>query len=597
MKGVLIMIKGGYHGRYLVVNVTDKSWQAVELPESLARDYLGGRGIGTKLLYDLQQGKVDPLAPDNHLIIFTGPLNGTNAPGSSRIIFITKSPQSNAINPASMGGAFPNAFKRTGFDGLVLRGTATGKVWIHITPEGVSFHDATDLWGLTTSETEKRIKEKIGDRCRVACIGPAGENLVRYAAIVSETRTASRGGPGTVMGSKHVKAIAVSGRVEVPIADKEAFKEAVKKVRADQEENPSLVGMQMNGTAGLISVVNAMGGLPTRNFQAGTFEAAEEIAGSAITEHNRIKDFACQSCPVGCGLIAEVKSGPRAGLTTEGPEYESAVMLGSNIGIGDRDIIIAENSLCDEFGMDTISTGNVIGFAMECYEKGLLTDRDTGGLALKWGDGEVALKLIEMIAKKEGIGKRLAGGVARLSKEIPGSESFAMHVKGLELAAYDPRAVFGQALSYATAPRGGEHGRGGYMIVEFFMPDVDLYTHEGKAERAVMLAENACLYDMAGLCSFNFVPVALVPDLVNAVMATQHTEESLRAISKQVITLERTFNIREGFTRKDDTLPPRLFNEPLPEGMAEGKKVEGLDLMLDDYYRLRGWDKEGNPPA
>ena len=589
------MEKGGYYGRYLMVNLSDKSWEIKEMPDQLISEYLGGRGIGTKLLFDLQEGKVDPLSPKNHLIIFTGPINGTNTPGSSRINFITKSPLSNTVNTASMGGSFPNAFKGTGFDGLVVSGKAEDKVWIHITPEGVSFNSAEDLWGLKTSETETVVKEKVGDKCRVACIGPAGEKQVLYAAIVSETRTASRGGVGTVMGSKNLKAIAVSGNIKTPIADKQAMEDVIKKIRDDQKENPSLVGMQMNGTAGLISVVNAMGGLPTRNFQTGTFEAAEEISGSAITEKNRVKGLACASCPVGCSLISEVKSGRFAGTLSEGPEYESTVMLGSNLMISDLDTIIAANFLCDEYGMDTISAGNVIGFAMECYEKGLLTDADTGGLPLTWGNCELVLSLIEMIGKKEGFGERLAQGVARLSKEIPGSDAFAMHVKGLELAAYDPRAVWGQGLSYAIAPRGGEHGRGGYMIVEFFMPDVDLYTHEGKAQRAVEMSENAAIYEISCLCTFNFVPVELVPQLLTAVVGKQYTEESLREAAKRVITLERKFNVREGFSRKDDTLPPRLLNEPLPEGMAEGKKVEGLDIMLDEYYQIRGWDKEGNP--
>ena len=351
----------------------------------------------------------------------------------------------------------------------------------------------------------------------------------------------------------------------------------------------------MNGTAGLISVIDAMGGLPTKNYQTGTFEAAEAISGGTITEKNRIKGFACASCPVGCSLIAEAKAGKFAGTRTEGPEYESTVMLGSNLMISDLDTIIAANYLCDEYGVDTISAGNVIGFVMECYEKGLLTDADTGGLSLTWGNDELVISLIEMIGKKEGFGERLAQGVARLSKEIPGSEAFAMHVKGLELAAYDPRAVFGQGLSYAIAPRGGEHGRGGYMIVEFFMPDVDLYTHEGKAQKAAQMSEDAAIYDLSCLCSFNFVPISLVPQLITAVVGKQYTEESLREITRRVITLERKFNIREGFSREDDTLPPRFLNEPLPEGMAKGKKVEGLDIMLDEYYQIRGWDKEGNP--
>ena len=591
------MKQGGYHGRYLVVNLSEKSWEVEELPDQLASDYLGARGIGSKLLFDLQEGKVDPLSPKNNLIVFTGPLCGTNAPGSSRIMFVTKSPQSNAINATSMGGSFPNAFKGTGFDGLVVSGKSEEKVWIHITPEGVDFNSAEDLWRLNTSETEAAVKERVGDKCRVSCIGPAGENQVLFASVVSETRTAGRGGAGTVMGSKNLKAIAVSGNIKAPIVDKQAMEEAIKKIRDDQNENPSVVGMQMNGTAGLISVVNAMGGLPTKNYQTGTFEAAEEISGSAITEKNRVKGFACASCPVGCSLISEAKTGKFSGTRTEGPEYESTVMLGSNLMISDLDTIIAANYLCDEYGLDTISVGNVIGFTMECYEKGLLSESNTGGLDFTWGNNELVLSLIEMIAEKKGIGERLAQGVARLSKEIPDSEGFAMHVKGLELAAYDPRAVFGQGLSYAIAPRGGEHGRGGYMIVEFFLPDVDLYTHEGKAKRAVELAEVAAIYDMSSLCNFNFIPIAIIPPLITAVVGKQYTEESLREVTRRLITLERRFNIREGFSRKDDTLPSRFLNEPLPEGMAEGKKVEGLDIMLDEYYEIMGWDREGNPPS
>ena len=589
------MSQGGYHGQYLVVNLTDKTIRTERLSDEITSVYLGGRGIATKLLYDSQEAKVDPLSPDNNLIIFTGPVAGTNTPGSSRLMFTTKSPLSNAVNSTSMGGSFPNAFKATGFDGLLITGKSEDPVWLHITPDGVTFNSAEDLWGLKTTDTETAIKKQIDGTCKVACIGPAGENQVLFAAIVSETRTASRGGAGTVMGSKNLKAIAVSGDVKPPIAKKEAFDDVIKKIREDQKENPSVAGMQMNGTAGLISVVNAMGALPTRNFQSGTFEGAEDIAGSAITEKNRVKGFACASCPVGCSLIAEIKSGDYRGTRSEGPEYESTVMLGSNCGIDDLDTIIAANYLCDEYGLDTISAGNVVGFLMECYEKGLVTDTDLGGIKPTWGNGKALLSLLELIAKKEGIGARLAQGVARLSKEIPGSESFAMHVKGLELAAYDPRGVFGQGLSYAIAPRGGEHGRGGYMIVEFFMPDVDLYTHEGKAQRATQMAEDAAMYDLSSLCSFNFVPIPLIPPLISAVTGKDYTEERLREITRRVITLERKFNIREGFSRKDDTLPPRLLNEPLPDGMAAGKKVEGLDLMLDDYYAIRGWDKNGVP--
>ncbi|MCP4714877.1 MAG: aldehyde ferredoxin oxidoreductase family protein [Deltaproteobacteria bacterium] len=591
------MIKGGFYGKYLIVNLTDKSFKVEQLQEEIVLTYMGGRGIGARLLSDLQEAGVDALAPENNLILFSGPLNGTNAPGSSRLMFTTKSSLGNSINTTSMGGSYPNAVKKTGYDGIVISGKAADKTWIHISPDGVSFHSAAELWGLQASEAEEKIKAASSKKCHVACIGPAGEKLVRFAAIVSETRTAGRGGGGSVMGSKNLKAIAVSGNVKTPVADKEAFKEAVKKVRDDQTENPSVIGMQMNGTAGLIGVVNAMGALPTRNFQQGTFDAADDISGYAITEHNRVEAFFCQSCPVGCSLRSEIKSGAYKGTIVEGPEYESAVMLGSNLMIGNRDTICAANFLCDEYGLDTISTGNVIGFAMECYEKGLLTDKDTGGLKLEFGNDEIVLQLIKMIGVREGIGDRLAEGVKRLAEQIPGSEDFAMHVKGLEIAAYDPRAVFGQGLSYAIAPRGGEHGRGGYMIVEFFMPDVDLYTHEGKAERAAQMSEQAAMYDLSGLCSFNMVPTALVPELVNAVVGTSYSEDDVRELTRNTMTQERRFNCREGLTRADDTLPLRLLNEPLPDGMAAGKIVEGLDIMLDEYYAIRGWDTNGNPPA
>jgi aldehyde:ferredoxin oxidoreductase len=352
----------------------------------------------------------------------------------------------------------------------------------------------------------------------------------------------------------------------------------------------------MNGTAGVVSVSNAMGILPTKNFQTGTWEAAEETSGAAIAEKIRIKSMACASCPVGCSLISEIKTGKFAGTKIEGPEYESTVMLGSNLLISDLNMIAAANHLCDEFGLDTISTGNVIGFAMECYERGLLTDKDTGGLALTWGNGDLVLSLIEMIALKQGFGKRLAQGVARLSKEIPGSEGFAMHVKGMEIAAYDPRGVNGQGLSYAISPRGGDHGKGGYMIVEVFMPDSDLYTYVGKAAKAAHMANNGAILDSGSFCNFNFIPDDLVPGLLTAVVGEEYSEARLRNIANRIITLERRFNIREGFSRKDDTLPARLLKEPLPEGMAEGKTVTGLDIMIDEYYEIRGWNKEGNPP-
>jgi aldehyde:ferredoxin oxidoreductase len=299
---------------------------------------------------------------------------------------------------------------------------------------------------------------------------------------------------------------------------------------------------------------------------------------------------------VACSNLSEIKSGKYKGVRTEGPEYESAAMFSANLGIDNPDTVLAANYLCDEWGMDTISCANVIGFAMECYQKELLTKEDTGGLELTWGNSDVVLELVNLIGKKQGFGSRLGQGVAALSKEIPGSESFAMHVKGLELAAYDPRGIYAQALSYATAPRGGEPGRGGFMIQEFFDNDAELYTYVGKAKKVVYAAEESAIYDLTTMCTFCLVPLNLAADMLQQVMGIEFTEESLRVTVHKTMNLERKFNNREGFSKEDDTLPDRLLNEPLPEGTAEGKKVEGLDIMLAEFYEIMGWDEQGNPP-
>ena len=585
-------------GQILKANLTTGETGLFFIPPEWERQYLGGASLGARMLYDRLTPELVPLSPQAPLLFINGPLSGTAGPVVGRSVVCARSPLTGLWGESNFGGFWGAELRLCGYLGLWVEGRAETPVYLWIQDQKVEVRSAIHLWGLDTYQTQAAIQAELdAGKISVAAIGPAGEKIIPYALILTDHgRVAGRTGMGAVMGSKNLKAIAVSGTSKTPIADRAAYDEAVKQIRENQKENPTVVGMQMNGTAGLISVVNVMGALPTKNFQTGTFEAAEEIAGSAITEKNRVKGFACASCPVGCSLISEIKSGAFAGRRSEGPEYESTVMLGSNLNISNLDTIIAANYLCDELGLDTISAGNVIGFAMECYEKGLLTDADTGGISITWGNGDALLSLLELIAKKEGIGTRLSQGVARLSKEIPSSEAFAMHVKGLELAAYDPRGVFGQGLSYAIAPRGGEHGRGGYMIVEFFLPDVDLYTHEGKAARAIELAELAAVYDMTCLCNFNFVPLELIPPLINAIVGGNYTEADLRAIARRTITLERRFNIREGFSRKDDTLPPRLLNEPLPDGMAAGKKVEGLDIMLDEYYTIMGWDKEGIPP-
>ncbi len=591
------MTIGGFFGRYLILDLASGKSEIKPLPDKTIVDYLGARGIASKLLFDLQEGGVDPLGDESHLIVFTGPVAGTGTPGSSRLAFVCKSPLGNFINASGMGGRYPIAFKRTGFDGLILKGRSKEKVWLHLTPDGISIHSAGDIWGMKSTEAEEAVKSRIDGKARVCSIGPGGEKQVLFAAIVSETRTAARGGTGTVMGSKNVKAIAVSGQEKTPIVDKDTVKKEIKLTRDHQKENPALIGMQMSGTAGMVAIIDGMGGLPTKNFQTGTFEGAMNFNGATIAETVKVKAVACASCPVACSVISEIKAGKYKGIKTEGPEYETAVMFGSNLGVDDINTILTANYRCDEWGLDTISTGNVIGFAMECFEKGLITKDDTGGLELTWGNDPVVLELVELIGKNEGFGARLAKGVAALSREIPGSHDFAMQVKGLELAAYDPRAVFSQALSYAISCRGGDHGRGGYMMVEFFETgDVDFYTHVGKAKKVVKQAELSAVYDLASICTFNFIPEDLIANLLQAIMGLELTPEIIRKTVRKTMDIERKFNNREGFTKKDDTLPPRLLNEPLPEGTAAGKKVEGLEIMVSEFYEIMGWDEEGNPP-
>jgi len=602
----------GYMGKILRVNLS-KSKITEEFPdENILRMFLGGSGIATKYLFDEVKKGTDPLGPDNKLIFMTGPLTGTPSPSTGRYIVVAKSPLTGFWGQANSAGFWGTNFKRSGFDGVIFEGISPKPVYL-VTDEGkAELEDAKHLWGKNTSETTRLIREEHGERFRVACIGIAGENLVKYAAVINDAdhpnwgRAAGRCGMGTVMGSKRLKAIASRGEKKIEVADEDVYREEARK-RYDWVNQGFLkITLEVYGTAAILDMVNVRGGLPTRNWQTGVFPGAENVNGTAINENILTERKPCFACPIACGRLSEIKTGPYASKG-EGPEYESLGALGVMCGIDNLEAITLAHFLSNEYGLDVISTGSTIAFAMECYEKGVLTEKDTNGLELKFGDPDVMIKLVHKIAKREGIGNLLAEGTKIVSEKLnKGTERFAMHVKGLEMPAYDPRAAKICGLAFVTANRGGCHITGyvegptfievPHLIVE--EADVgDILQEIPETTKVVKDLEDAfAVFDAVGGCKFMGM-VLTAEDwatLISTLTGWEFTASDFRRTGERIYNLERVFNVREGLTRADDTLPKRLLEEPLPEGPAKGQVVD-LEPLLDAYYKFRGWDKNGKP--
>lgn len=600
----------GFMGRVLRVNLTSDEISEEPTPEKDARMFLGGSGLATKYLFDELEKGVDPLGPENKIIYMTGPLTGTISPSSGRFSAVTKSPLTGFWGEANSGGQWGRDLKRSGFDGIIVEGKREKPVYLVIDDGKAELKDGEEIWGRGVKEATKTIKERLGNRFNVSCIGVAGENLVRYSAIMNDVhRALGRCGLGAVMGSKRLKAIAVAGGQEIDLADREAFNEAAKKARDFANESLLKMTLEVYGTAMVLDLVNIKGGFPTRNWQSGHCSYADDINGIAINEKILVGRKACFACPIACGRVIEIKSGKYA-CKGEGPEYESLGALGAMCDVDDLEAITYAHLLCNEYGLDTISTGSSIAFSMECYEKGILTTADTDGLELEFGDADVMIELIHKIARREGIGDLLAEGTKRASEKLgQGSERFAMHVKGLELPAYDCRATKITGLAFATANRGGDHITGyvqgptfldiPYLIVEeSAIQDAQV---ENPAEaRVVKEMEDALtVFDSVGCCKF--LGMALMAEDVAPVVANatgwEFSASDLRKAGERIYNLARAFNVREGCTRADDTLPPRLLEEPLLEGPAKGLVVD-LDPLLDAYYEFRGWHKAtGSPTA
>ena len=606
------MFKTGraYCGKILTVDLSKKQVKEEPIKTEWVQKFIGGKGLGIRYLYDLVKPGTDPFSPDNVVIFMTGPLTGTVASTMSRLASITKSPLTGTMSDSYSGGYFPAELKFAGFDGVIVGGRAAKPVYLWVKDGQAELRDASHLWGKGVFETTDLIVKESGEHPtryiegpKVGCIGPAGENKVRYAAVAYDKHHfAGRGGTGAVMGSKNLKAICVRGTKQAKslrINSEPAFLEMVKEiVKKEIQENPDEESLIKEGTPSVVNMSQGAGLLPTRNFQTGVFPEADKINTDALFDTILVKHMTtCFSCAIGCRNITRVRDGKYAGLEGEGPEYETLALCGSNLGISDIRVIMKFNEECSDLGLDTISAGNVCGWAMELFERGIITAKDTGGLELGFGNSDVAVALPRLIALRKGIGDTLAEGVAGASKRIgKNSERYAMHAKGQEYPAYDPRGSFGMALAYSTSDRGADHNRAWPVGYDAF-GKIDPFTIEGKAELVQKDQIRTSLKWSATMCDFLAANLSLIARLLNSACETDYTEDSIQTVGKRIWTMTRLFNIREGFSRKNDLAPPRVYLDPLPEGNPKGKVVPEQDYqkMLSEYYRLWGWDEQGRP--
>ncbi|MEM0385654.1 MAG: aldehyde ferredoxin oxidoreductase family protein [Nitrososphaeria archaeon] len=596
---------GGYVGKIGVIDLTDGSVRIEDTCEVLGKKYLGGKGYALALLYEYakeleEKGKalsdLDPLGPDNAIVFATGPATGVPgfpSPGRYHVMAL-RSPLTGSIGSANSGGEWGPFLKFAGFDMLFIKGAADSPVYISVVDGCIEICDASDYWGKNVFDTDDLLKKEVcGKNVSVACIGAAGENLVPMANIVNDKhRAAGRTGLGAVMGSKFLKAIVVSGSGSVPVADMEKFREASREALEKERKNSvTAEGLPTYGTAILVNVINNAGMLPFKNWQFGYNPEADKISGETLAKNYLVKRRPCWGCNIACGRVTSVKTGPYQILLTEGPEYESIWALGNSTGVMDMEAVIKANHLCDEFGLDPISTGSTIAAAMELRQRGLIKDEYLHGMDLSFGNAATLVESIWRIAHKDGFGKYMALGSKRLC-EIFGAPELSMSVKGLEMPAYDPRGAKGIGLNYATSNRGGCHVTGYTISPEILgLPaKIDPLTIEGKAQWVKTFQDFTCVVNSAVNCLFTTFALGAADyaNLLSAVTGWTFTEDEIMKIGERIYNLERLIMSKFGFTDKDDTLPPRLTSEPMPEGPVKGQIVE-LEQMKKEYYRLRGW--------
>lgn len=586
----------GYNGKVLRINLSDNTIKVEPLNLEVAQKYIGARGLGVKTLIDEIDPKVDALSPDNKFIVATGPVTAAPMPTSGRYMVITKAPLTGTIGISNSGGHFGAELKRTGYDMLIIEGKSEKPVYLSITDDQVEIKDANLVWGKIVSETTKEL-QKIHDKARVLCIGPAGEKLSYMASVMNDVdRAAGRGGVGAVLGSKNLKAIVVKGTGKVKVSDVEnAQAVSQAKVKILKEDPVAGGGLPTYGSAVLVNIINENGILPVNNFQKGYTDQADEISGETMTEKTLVKKVPCYRCPIACGRWVKLRDGREVG----GPEYETLWAFGSDCGNYDIDSINEANEYCNEYGLDTISTGATIAAAMELYEKGIIKDEEieNDGLSLKWGDAKSIVEWTKKIGLREGFADKLANGSYRLCESY-GHPEYSMTVKKQELAAYDPRGVQGHGVNYATNNRGGCHIKG-YMInpeILGYPEKLDRFAIEGKGAYTKVFQDLTAVIDSMGVCVFTTFGLGAQDyvDMYNAVCGDIYNVETLLEAGDRIWNLEKIFNLKAGINSSEDTLPKRLLEEAMPEGPTAGH-VHQLKELLPQYYEARGWSKEGVP--
>jgi len=606
---------GGYAGKYLRVDLSHGIIKIIPLPEELVSQFLGGNGFGTKILWDEVGRDVNPLSPENKLIFATGPLTGTIFPTAGRLEVISKSPLTGIYGDANAGGHFTPELKRSGFDMIIFEGKSPKPVYLWVHNGEAEIRDASNVWGKGTHETESILRSDLADnRVQVTSIGPAGENLVRYAAVMTHGCAAARSGVGCVMGSKNLKAVAALGNLEIPIAKRDEYLKACLDAQKEILKNPFTPGLSRYGTPQLSVPMSEVGRFPTKNHQQGHFEFVEDTSAERIEKDHFIRKIACFACPIGCHHVVEVKEGKHKGVALV-LEYETVNALGARCWNRDLPSIIRADYLCDDYGLDAISTGASIAFAMELSEKGILTRSDTD-LDLMWGNADTVLELVTRIAYRKELGNILAEGVRRAAEAIgKGSEYYAMHIKGQEVSAQDGRAQQSMGLAQATSSRGADHLKGFPTIDEMgypteavqrygkqYLPEIVDPIQTKYKPMVVKDGEEFCaVIDSVGICKFGTLfPPALYWEPIAAALSLITGMElnvpKLKAIGERIVNLQRMYNVRHGITRKDDRQPRRMLEEKSPSGRAKGHVVY-LDRMLDEYYALRGWDKQTGLPT
>jgi len=585
-----------YMNKLLSVDLSSGRVSDEPLNQRYAEQFIGGSGLAARYLYDRVDGTTDPLGPDNPLLFMAGPLVGTAGPACGRYVVCALSPATGLWGEANSGGEFGAQMRFAGYDGIILRGQSPRPVFLSVVEGTARLHDASALWGKDSYATQSIVKEQLGEsKASVACIGPAGEHLVKFAAVMNdEGRAAGRSGMGAVMGSKNLKAIAVRGRQPIELADSQRFKDAIHQAFLALKEDFTASMLRDTGTAGAVEFLMSIGDMPARYFTQGYLANADKLSGGTMAESILVKNGACYRCPIACWRVTAIKEGPYRQAQIDGPEYETVAALGSLLQSDNLEAVAYAGHLCNAYGMDTISVGSTIAFAYYLFNQEIITEKETGGLTLRWGDIDTAIRLIPMIAQRQGFGAILAEGTKRLGQRF-NAEELAVQVNGLEVPMHDPRALSGLALIYATSPRGACHNQGDMYLVDMGhgvdalgIAPGEKTSSAGKAVNAVRIQDWRSTYNSLIMCIFSNPEPQTIADMLNAATGWEMSLRDLMAVGERVWNLKRALNNRRGLTRANDKLP-KLLRQPLPDGPVAGV-VPDLDRMLHEYYAVRGWD-------